>query len=151
MGNVDKKSLPVLVYDDFGNPVAGPFAGRTFERQQGCWNCTAFEAGELYVKRAKECRERDVVALLRGGPDRPPRPLADAKRVAEVTYKVIITKRGWFGLCMKGQVRGDFVACKHLCDKWSGRQGVKGSRTPGAPADPLVEELYEKLGEDDQN
>jgi hypothetical protein len=154
------------VYDDWGNLVAGGKGlsmaeaqevisrggrvgallvqpDRVIERKQGCWNCTAFDATEVYAKRVADSHRRDVKIFLARGAS-----LDRAAASAGITRQLLLEKRGYFGICMRGKVEGDFVACKHLCDSWTARQGVLGSFSPGEPADPLVEEALEQLGQD---
>lgn len=140
MAKPTKTSLPV--YDDFGNHIGIPPEKRTYERRQGCWNCTAFECGELYRRRVQDCHRRDVKAYLARGFG-----LHAAGRKAEATSRMLLDKAGIFGLCLKGKVPGDFVGCKHLCvDGWSGRVGVMGSLTPGQALDEPVAALYDEHG-----
>lgn len=142
------------VYDDFGNLLSGGGrsamttvlpADRIIVRKQGCWNCTSFDAAEIYTKRVADAKKRDVKVFLERG-----HGLQRAGDSAAITERMLLEKRGVFGVCLKGKVAGDFVACKHLCGAWSGRTGVTGSFTPGEGYDPLVEEMYEKIGDSAQ-
>ena len=48
------------------------------------------------------------------------------------------------GMCLVGGAEGDFVDCRYLCDKWSGRDG-SSLATSGKPLDKLPEELKEDM------
>ncbi len=140
MAKPTKTSLPV--YDDFGNHIGIPPNKRTYERQQGCWNCIAFECSELYRRRVEDCHRRDVKAYLARGFG-----LHAAGAKASATKQMLLDKAGIFGMCLKGKVPGDFVGCKHLCvDGWSGKVGVMGSLTPGQPLNEPVAALYDDHG-----
>lgn len=143
-----KVSLPV--YDDFGNLLSGGGGkggvvlpkDRVMVRKQGCWNCIAFDATEIYLKRVADSFRRDVRVFMERGHDS-----HRARASANITKQMLLEKRGVFGVCLLGKIEGDFVACKHLCDGWSGKQGVIGGFTAGEAFDPLVEEMYDRIGE----
>jgi hypothetical protein len=159
----NRKSLPL--FDDWGNLLQQAPAERTFERKQGCWNCKNFDAGDLFAKRVEECFRRDVKAFLNAGIG-----LDQSGLKADVTRKTLLgfvpppqpipgekprpwidpgpIRRGLFGICLKGKVESDFVACKHLClDGWDGRLGVTGSFSPGEKYDEPVAALFDEHGE----
>ena len=141
MGQPTKTSLPV--YDDFGNHIGIPPSKRTYERRQGCWNCRSYSCDDLYRKRVQECYQRDMATNLERG-----LPMRAAHAKAGATRQLLLDKAGIFGLCLKGQVPGDFVGCKHLCERgWSGKVGVVGSLTPGQAYDEPVAALYDAHGQ----
>lgn len=140
MAKPKRTSLPV--YDDYGNHVGMPVASRTFERKQGCWNCKSYDTDEVYSKRVQDCFDRDRRVLIEQF------GLDEGGKRAAGTRRMLLQKRGIFGVCLKGKVEGDFVGCKHLCvDGWDGRQGVIGSLTPGEAFDEPVAALYDDKGE----
>lgn len=165
MSKRGKATIKAPVYDDWGNLVGGgPGLSmadaeqalkqgqrvgamivpteRIVERKQGCWNCTKFDATEVYILRVRDAFRRDVKVFLGRG-----HSLQRAGEAAAITRDLLLSKRGHFGLCLAGATDGDFVACKHLCGKWSGRTGVTGSFAPGEAYDPLVEEVVEVVGD----
>lgn len=165
MSKRGKNLLNTPVYDDWGNLVGGGRGmsmveaeealkqgarvgarivptERLVERKQGCWNCTKFDATEIYVKRVHDAFRRDIKVFLERGLS-----LHRAGQSAAITRDMLLSKRGHFGICLVGAVAGDFVACKHLCEKWSGMSGVTGSFTPGEAYDPLIEEVQEVVGD----
>lgn len=137
-----KMRLPI--YDDFGNHIEIPPETRTYERKTGCWNCVHSDAGAIYQHRVQEAyiRDRAVFETARGMS----RPAAHEK--ADVTRQMLLAKAGIFVVCTKGQVADmGFVACKHLCEQWSGKVGVMGALSPGEKLDEVVQALYVDHGE----
>lgn len=135
-----KHEVRVPLFDDFGNPVKGGSPSRTFERKNGCFNCTAFETGETYTKRAIDLRQSEVRAGIAMGLS-----LTKATARAIAVFRALVARRGAFGICMKGKVQTDLVAAKHMCDAWSGRTELADDVKRNI--DDPVEALYDGLGE----
>lgn len=135
-------SLPI--YDDFGNHVAMPPTTRTYERKVGCWNCVGADATAIYRDRVRQAYQRDAAVFQHRDGLRP----EDARAKANATRQLLLAKAGIFVACTKNQVPDfGFVACKHLCDAWSGVTGVLGGLAPGETLDEPVQALYEDQGE----
>lgn len=137
-----KFRLPV--YDDFGNTVDMAPETRTFERKTGCWNCKHSDRDVIYRSRVQEAFTRDAAVYEHkdGLSHRA------ARTKAYATKQLLMAKAGTFVVCTKGMCADyGFVACKHLCDEWSGKVGVLGAMAPGEKLDELVEALYEDQGE----
>lgn len=127
--------------DFFGSKNKQPLPGRTFVRNQGCWNCVSgvFD-GPILEKAKMTTGMRDVKIMMREG------------KTVEQTAAIIamrdvkLTERG-AGVCLRGAPHGgDFVSPKLLCSRWVGRVGVN-KFTGGV--DDLPEELADKLGDKD--
>lgn len=100
---------------------------RTFERTQGCYNCTHFENGELARQHWKTCKERDLTAYTAEG-KMPLTRLGDME--TDVFSGTIYDrmeqaiKSGQYGMCLAGKAAGDFTHFKFLCPSgWNGKQG----------------------------
>ena len=118
-----------------------PIPGRTFIRNQGCYNCVSgvFE-GPLLEQHLMTTGMRDVRLMLEEGKTHEQAALCIALR-----NRKLEEKKG--GLCMKGAPHGgDFVVPKLLCSRWVGRVGV--NKFAGG-VDDLPEELADKLGDKD--
>jgi hypothetical protein len=142
------------VYDDeMTRPIIAP--ERTFERGRGCWNCTAYENGELSRQHWSEHKGR-LLAVLAGsaplvrlGEMEKAVPSQDDARLDQVTQMDKAIKIGVIGMCMKGSrpqslggPEGNFVEHRFLCDRWNGRQGSSVA-TSGKPLDKLNDELLD--------
>lgn len=124
---------------------------RTFEREQGCWNCKHWDT-EAAVKKWSADRQGNLNKALNIAIESP-NGEADTRvynirgMVDRLDHEIA---RGSAGVCHgKGRLPdgnpvGDFVVHNYLCDRWSGRQGTSMARTPGK-TDKLPEELQEEL------
>lgn len=115
---------------------------RIVDRNAGCFNCMNFERGLIYDDRVEASFQRDVVAFRARGATQ-----ASAVGRASKTRRVLVQKKGFFGVCLTNRAPGDFVAASHLCEGWSGVVGASMARSPGEALSPLVEEEFDKRGE----
>ena len=113
-----------------------PIPGRTFIRNQGCWNCKHFEQGPLYSSHRLTRRLADMKVLLGRGV-----PFEQAERDLKAGDHYM--SRFNYGICLGGGTGADFVPARFKCHRWSGRGGLRTE----ARQDDLVEDLKDKLGD----
>ena len=121
---------------------------RTFERTQGCWNCSnSCSATDFWTKK----RQDDLAIAVRLANESPlgendPKVKNIRHMIDTVDHSVAA---GALMRCTKGRQPngdpvGDLVAHNYLCDRWSAAQGASMARA-GQAADKLPEELAEDL------
>ncbi len=115
--------------------VREPLPGRTVVRSHGCWNCKAFENGELYEKHKLSTGLRDVRVLTSQGK-------TQGQIANIIAGRETRLREAGAGICLGGGSKGDFVSSRYLCDRWVGRVGV--DRFTGG-IDPLPEELKDAV------
>lgn len=118
---------------------------RTFERTQGCWNCSnARSANEFWTDR----RKGEVAKLKMMMETMPTADETDAQARKIDTIDHSVAARALVhckvGRTAKGDPVGDMVAHNYLCEKWSAAEGASLARA-GQKADDLPEELADKL------
>lgn len=150
-----------------------PFPERVVERGRGCYNCIAFESGDLCRKRYFEARLADLAASANPGVRRLASGLRSdsllravrlagtgtrsdlaseavlaeamvAKEADRFSYFDKLVAAGKIGLCLIGKAPSDFVENVYLCEGWTGRQG-SSLATSGKPLDKLPDELRDIL------
>ena len=132
-------------------PALGRLPERTFERTQGCWNCTGWSR-DLAKSWWSDKRQKDLEAALALSLESPlgekdPK-VADLRRMIDkVDHGVASGALGkcvGHGVATNGDPVGDLVVHNYLCSKWNGAQGASAARGGEAP-DPLPAELEDKL------
>lgn len=115
---------------------AVPLPGRTFVRNQGCYNCMNFAGpdSKLYQSHRTARRQADVRELLERGVT-----LERAERRVAACDRYLALKG--FGVCWAGGGQADFVEARFLCEKWKGRVRTE------AKMDPTAAELKDLLGD----
>jgi hypothetical protein len=147
------------LYDDLGQLIQAPGglpfvnergnievrkpidASRILERNAGCWNCIHMETGPVYDSVVAACYVRDIAVLKDTGVS-----AGEATKRATKTRTILVSRKGFLGICLTNKAEGDFVSSKYLCESWSGKQGASLARAPGEPLSPLVPEEMDKRG-----
>lgn len=114
--------------------------GRTFVRNQGCYNCVHFcRPGEpLFEQHKIATGVRDVNYFVKE------QGLTPDQAAARIAHRESTMAARGAGLCLGGGSQADFVSARYLCSKWVGRVAV--DKTQGG-VDPLPDELKDQLGD----
>lgn len=139
--------------DDRADKIFVP-KDRIFERTQGCWNCLHLADPKPWweSQRQKDLQRALTIALNSKLGEQHPKCLNLKHMVNKIDHLIAakaLVRCGMnqrIGRDAKGNPVGDLIAPNYLCDRWSGAQGASIARG-GQKADPLPEELADKLGD----
>ena len=118
-------------------------------RDDGSAQAVATEAAKLMAAGMDSAAAIEAaIGKVYNDADRVSVAIAEARR-QDARFQIFnnMMARGAIGICMVGGAKGDFVDCRYLCDKWSGREG-SSLATSGKPLDKLPEELRSELDDE---